>query len=38
MKITDKTKCIIGITLLIIAIIVGAISLLYVIELLTSKT
>lgn len=37
MKLTDKTQCIIGLTLLIITIITGFISLLYVIELLTSK-
>jgi hypothetical protein len=37
MKLSDNTKCIIGLTLLIITVIAGFISLLYVIELLTSK-
>jgi len=37
MKLTDKTQVIIGLTILIIVTIAGAISLLYVIELLTSK-
>lgn len=37
MKITDKTQVIIGLTILIITVIAGFISLLYVIELLTSK-
>ena len=37
MKLTDKTQVIIGLTLLIIVTLAGFISLLYVIELLTSK-
>lgn len=37
MKLTDKTQVIIGLTILIITVIAGFISLLYVIELLTSK-
>ena len=37
MKLTNNTQCIIGLTILIITVIAGFISLLYVIELLTSK-
>lgn len=37
MKLSNNTQCIIGLTLLIITAIAGFISLLYVIELLTSK-
>lgn len=37
MKLTEKTQCKIGLSILIIMVIAGFISLLYVIELLTSK-
>lgn len=37
MKLSDNNKCIIGLTILIITAILGFASLLYVIEMLTSK-
>jgi len=37
MKLSDKTQCIIGLTILIIGVIAGFTSLLYLIELFTRK-